>query len=213
MNIIDPNQIKCIIFDYGFTLSPDYYFKIAPPEFPQWRDIIQEHIFGDSSITQPWMRGELTSYDIAAIISQYIPLEAPVILSFMKKGCEHLGFNQAVWDFAVSQRNARRKTALVTANMEVFTEVVIPAHQLDSIFDIILNTADYHEIRKELLWPIAFENLGNDIVYANSLLIEDGSVEPKKFRELGGYVYQYSTDTLFSEWLRTNWNNVHTKDN
>jgi len=206
---IDLSQIKCVIFDFGFTLSSDYYFKIAPPEFPQWRDIIQEHIFGDSSIAQPWMKGELTSHDIAAMISQYIPLEIPVILSFMEKGCENLKFNPAVWNFAVSQRSACRKTALVTGNMDVFTKVVIPAHHLDSVFDIILNTADYHEIRKELLWPIAFEKLGNGIGYANSLLIEDGITEPKRFRELGGYAYQYSTDALFSEWLQKNWNNVH----
>ena len=46
--------------------------------------------------------------------------------------------------------------------------------------------------------------LGNDIHLGNSLLIEDGCTEPTKFRELGGYSYQYSTDALFVEWLRWN---------
>jgi hypothetical protein len=37
---LDPRRIKCVIFDFGFTLSPDFYFKIAPPGIPQWHEII-----------------------------------------------------------------------------------------------------------------------------------------------------------------------------
>jgi hypothetical protein len=52
--------------------------------------------------------------------------------------------------------------------------------------------------------------MGNNIHYGNSLLIEDGLAEPAKFRKLGGYAYQYSTDELFLEWLHAIGWNDHT---
>lgn len=200
---IQPDEVKCVVFDFGFTLSPDLYFKIAPPGYPHWRDVIQQHVFDQPEIVEPWMAGDLSIVDIAAIISRYIPIDVPSIVETMEKGCEHLSFNQAVWNFARAQRAAGRKTAIVTANMDVFTNVVVPFHRLDAEFDVILNTFDYRALRKEYLWPIAFQYLGNDIHYGNSLLIEDGAAAPASFRNLGGYAYQYSTDESFLEWLHS----------
>jgi hypothetical protein len=198
---INPEQIKCVVFDFGFTLSPDYYFNVSPPGCPQWHAIIQKVIFREPAITIPWMTGDLTSLDIARILSSYLPLDIPTIAAIMEKGCEHLNFNPAVRDFAVAQKTVGRKTALVTDNMDVFTKVVVPSHGLEQLFDVILNSADFHEIRKEFLWPIAFERLGGGIGYSNSMLIEDGESEPAMFRALGGYAYQYSNDAAFLEWL------------
>jgi hypothetical protein len=87
--------------------------------------------------------------------------------------------------------------------MDVFTRVVVPSHRLDTIFDVILNSADYGELRKDRLWPIAFEMLGRGIGYHNSLLIEDGPQEPALFRANGGDAYQYEDDDRFRAWLKT----------
>ena len=201
MAAIDPGCIRCIVFDFGFTLSPDRYFKIAPPGCPDWQAVIQKVIFGDPAITDPWMRGELTSRDIATVLSRHFPLEIPIILETMYEGCGHLEFNPAVWDFAATQKRAGRKIALVTDNLDVFTQVVVPAHRLDRLFDVIVNSSDFHAIDKERLWPIAFERLGGGIGYAESLLIEDGEYEPARFRRLGGSAYQYSTESAFLDWL------------
>ena len=90
---------------------------------------------------------------------------------------------------------------MVTDNMDVFSKVVIPAHGLDAQFDVIINSADFQEIRKDRLLPVAFERLGDGIGYANSLLIEDGENEPALFRAAGGTAYQYSNDEQFLNWL------------
>lgn len=117
-----------------------------------------------------------------------------------------MSFNPTVWEFACAQRRQGRKTALVTANMDVFTTVVVPAHHLDHVFDVILNTADYGDLRKELLWDRAFSLLGEELSYSNSLLIEDGEKEPALFRAQGGYAYQYEDDQHFRVWLEEhNW--------
>jgi FMN phosphatase YigB (HAD superfamily) len=203
LDLFDFSQIKCVVFDFGNTLSSEYYFNISPPGCPQWFEFIQEHIFGQPSITNPWMKGDLTSLDIAGMLTKYFPLGVETILEIMEAGCRNLHFNPAVRSFAAAQRSAQRKTALVTANMDIFSKVVVPAHKLDQLFDVILNTSDFHELRKEKLWPAAFERLGGQIGFGNSLLIEDGENEPAKFRALGGRAYQYSNDTAFLEWLGT----------
>ena len=203
MDLFDFAQIKCVVFDFANTLSSDHYFNISPPGCPQWFEVIQKHIFGQPSIINPWMKGELTSLDIAGMLSKYFPLRVETILEIMEAGCQDLQFNPAVRNFAAALRSAQRKTALVTANMDIFSKVVVPAHKLYQLFDVILNTSDFHELRKEKLWPVAFERLGEGIGFGNSLLIEDGENEPATFRALGGWAYQYSNDTAFLEWLET----------
>lgn len=200
MESIDPRRIQSVVFDYGFTLSPDFYFKISPPEIKNWHEVIQERVFRDPSIMTPWMKGELFSRDVAAIIARYIPLDPEIILSTMEKGCTELAFNPSVWLFALKQKLAGRKIALVTDNMDVFTKVVVPAHKLNRIFDAIVNSADVHEIDKELLWPIAFERMGDGSGYANSLLIDDDETNVKKFHRLGGHAHRFTNDKTFSKW-------------
>ena len=193
--------IRCVVFDFGFTLSPDYYFTVAPAGYPQWHAVIQEHIFRQETVVNPWMTGDLGLVDMAKIVSQHIDLPLPIIVDTMERGCARTRLNPVVWKFACAQRAQERKTALVTANMDVFTRIVVPLHRLDTIFDVIFNTSDHHELRKEVLWDRAFELLGDGISYTNSLLIEDGPKEPALFRERGGVAYQYENDDLFRQWL------------
>ena len=199
---LDLTAIRCVVFDFGFTLSSDVYFTLAPDGYPHWRDLIQQHIFEHQALVNAWMTGDLQLVDIARIVAQHVALPLALIIETMERGCSTMHFNPAVWEFACAQRAQGRKTALVTANMDVFSTVVIPAHGLDRVFDVILNTSDYRELRKELLWDRAFKLLGDDLHYATSLLVEDGPKEPALFRARGGYAYQYENDERFRAWLQ-----------
>jgi 2-hydroxy-3-keto-5-methylthiopentenyl-1-phosphate phosphatase len=194
-------KIKCVIFDFGFTLSSEFYFNVFPPDFPLWQNVIQQKIFSDANIVDEWMSGKISIRHIAELLRNEINLDVSEIVEFMEMGCENLEFNMAVLDFAISIRNKGVKTAIVTGNMDVFTNVVVPSHQLDEKFDVILNSFDYQELDKAVLWPIAFNLLGSEIEYSNSLLIEDGSQNVEKFRNYGGYAYKYSNDQEFLMWL------------
>ncbi len=198
---VNSSEIRCVVFDFGFTLSSDLYFSLVPPDCPRWSEIIQERVFAEPQIVRRWMEGGMTIADIAGLLAKYVAMDRDSIVSTMEKGCEHMRMNPAVWDFALEQKSRGKKTALVTANMDVFTKVVVPAHRLDQVFDVIVNSFDYRDLHKEHLWPVAFQRLGGDVQYWNSLLIEDGETEPARFRRLGGQAYQYSTDELFLNWL------------
>ena len=46
---------------------------------------------------------------------------------------------------------------------------------------------------------MSFQQLGDHIGYANSLLIEDGKQEPQQFREAGGYAIEYIDEASFKQ--------------
>ncbi|MDE0555079.1 MAG: hypothetical protein OXI24_12725 [Candidatus Poribacteria bacterium] len=201
MKVGNLSKFKCVVFDFGFTLSSDLYFKVSPPECPEWHDIIQEHVFANRPVCRMWMTNVLSLRDIASIVSNHANMDISAVLKTMELGCKDLDFNEAVLNFALAQRSLGRRTAIVTANMDVFSDVVVPAHGLDEKFDVIINSSDYGEFDKRVLWPIAFKALGDDIHYGNSLLIEDGSKEPELFRGCGGFAYEYTNDESFLRWL------------
>ncbi|PKO16101.1 MAG: hypothetical protein CVU39_08715 [Chloroflexi bacterium HGW-Chloroflexi-10] len=200
---VNPVDITCIIFDFGFTLSSDLYFNVTPPECPDWQNLIQKHIFSNPALVDDWMRADVTLEDIAKKLAPVVCMNVPRIIDFLESGCRNLGFNQAVLTFAIEQRKLGRKTAIVTGNMDVFTKIVVPWHDLADKFDGIINSFDHREIDKALLWPKAFELMGDGIGYRQCLLIEDGEKNVAKFRWNGGYAYQYSDDEQFLIWLKS----------
>lgn len=185
-------SIKCVIFDFAGTLCSEGYFKSLESKYYH---AAGDLIFGKNSAKwcDPWCAGELSSRDIADYLSTVWPLTSGQILQGLREGCSRMNFNQSVWQFALRQREAGLKLALVTINMDVFTEVVVPSHGLDQVFDVIINSSDYHEMSKEVLFRKAFERLGTDeFGFHNSLLIDDNERNVNRFRELGGQAFHYT---------------------
>lgn len=200
-------EIKCIVFDFANTLYSGLYFNESPTECENWRELFDTHIFdksGKNIIERKVMNGELETRDIAEIISRHVGLNTQRVIELMERGCENLAFNPMVFNFAVEQNKKGKTTAMVTVNMDIFTEIVVPAHGLKKIFDVIVNSFDYKDTRKENLWKIAFRKIGGDISFSNSLLIDDIKENVELFTELGGHAYQYQDDKHFHEWLCSN---------
>ena len=198
--MIDPAQIDSIIFDFAGTLCFGRYFE---PLGQESLDTIGTLVFGDSSPrwADPWMRGDLTSQDIASYLSEHLVESEEVILSALRKGCSNMTFNPVVYGLALEQREVGRKTALVTINMDVFSEVVVPSHELDSVFDLVLNTADHRTLDKSILWRKAFGAFGPEFSFETSVLIDDSPKQISRFRSLGGHAYQYEGDQALQAWL------------
>lgn len=198
--MIDPAHIDSVIFDFSGTLSCGRYFE---PLGQESLDAIGSLVFGRGSAqwADPWMKGELTSQNVASYLGKILPESEDDILSALHQGCSSMTFNPAVRRFALQQREVGRKTALVTANMDVFTEVVVPAHSLDTLFDIVLNTSDYQTLDKSVLWRKALDAFGPGFSFGTSLLIDDSLRMVSLFRSLGGHAVQYDEDEAFQTWL------------
>ncbi len=197
-------HIRCIVFDFGGTLSAHPYFHALGPEFCQ---VVDTRIWGDGAADwcDPWMRGDKTSADIADYLAGLTGLSAPRILAALDAGCARLTLHPAIWRFAQAQRARGRQTALVTKNMDVFTRIVVPALHFAQVFDVIINSSDHRTDDKELMWERAFAQL-DGCAFENSLLIDDKLKYIERFQARGGMAYQYTTDAAFAEWEVTVWN-------
>ena len=196
-------DIRAMIIDFGFTLSSDYYFRKLGL---QYTDRIAQFVFSrDSEIGRRWMGGLISSHEVSERLSNCLGLSADEIHSALARGCSRMSFNQAVWNFARTQSAEGRKLALVTGNADIFREVIVPSHGLDREFDSIVSSSDI-EVElpsKQPLWDAAFDALGPEFGYANSLLIEDTLREVELFRDLGGAAYQYRNGQEFDDWLNS----------
>lgn len=189
------------ILDFANTLCPQNYFQTTPSNCPSWRNLFDSCIFHDKYWITEWCNARASALDIAAEVGKHVTLSLDEILNEMRNGCRDLSFNRAVLDYACSRRRNGRKTAIVTLNIDWFTEIVVPAHNLESVFDVIVNSSDYGTDDKEYLWEIAFDQLGIGAGYGTALLIDDSAKWVGRFRNNGGNAYQYSDDPSFAEWF------------
>lgn len=189
---------KCVVFDFHGTLCSELFFQELGDTALA---CIQGLLWGeDQTLLDQWMAGRVSASVIADHLATPLGFAAHEIEQALRTGCRRLTLNDAVWRFAQAARAAGKRTALVTVNMDVFSEAVAPSHPFDEVFEVVVNSADYGVTDKLRLWPIAFEVLG-DVDYADSFLIEDGECSPRKFTEAGGRAYQYTDDAAFSVWL------------
>jgi hypothetical protein len=193
---------SCVVFDFGGTLSSDLYFNVIPPDVDDWHPTITREIFEKPEIVGPWMCGDLSLLDISEVLAAHMDYSPTELHDILRQGCRRLSFNQPVYNLAVRLAAADVKTALVTGNFDVFSDVIVPEHDLDSLFDAIVNSSDHGTYEKIDLWPVAFERFGFGVGYENSLLIEDTEYEIAHFRERGGTAHRYIDDESFSEWLK-----------
>ena len=124
---------------------------------------------------------------------------AAALLAQLELGCARLPLHPEIWRFAQAQRALGRQTALVTVNVDIFSRVIAPALQLSQVFDVVVNSADVHELDKIALCEIAFRRL-DGCAFHNSLLIDDTPHNVAAFRARGGMAYQFTTDAAFAAW-------------
>ena len=199
---MDWSRIRCVVFDWGGTLSSEPYFRISPPDAPNWQEILHEEILSpESGLFDDWMEGKLGVDDIAGALSGHTALSAAAIADLMREGCRGLKLNSAVAGFARSVKQRWVKSTLVTGNIDVFSEIIVPDLGLEDLFDVIVNSWDYRETRKELLCEMAFRRLGDGIGFENTLFIEDNARNVDLFRRRGGMVHHYVDDEGLLAWL------------
>ena len=98
---INPEKIKCIVFDFANTLYSGLYFNAPPCGCENWRQLFNTYIFDKNVIEAKTMNGELGTEGIASIISGHVGLDTDSVVKQMKKSCKGLEFNPAIFNFAI----------------------------------------------------------------------------------------------------------------
>ena len=200
---MDLDEIDCFVFDFGGTLSSHPYFYVCPPNYPDWIELFQKYVFsGEPTIFGQWMGGTISAENVAERMASLTRLPANQVLEYMKAGMRNLIQNDAVRRLAITSKKMGKRTALVTGNIDLFDTVVVPDLDLESLFEVIVNSYRSRELRKPYLWKEAFKILGGEVTYETSLLIEDSSENVDIFRANGGFAHHYQDDQTLITYLR-----------
>jgi FMN phosphatase YigB (HAD superfamily) len=197
-----PLATNLIVVDYGMTLSSALYFRRAPPGCSQWTEVVEQAIFGSEWFDR-WMAGEVSARDTAAHLATWLRLPPAEIEVQMRSGCRSLALNRGVVAFVREQRARGHNTALVTANIDLFTQVIVPDQGLAELFDVIVNSYEHRTTDKAQLWAAAFRQQGSEYGYATSFLLEDSALNVARFVALGGRAHRYTDDDELDDWLET----------
>ncbi|MEI6144106.1 MAG: HAD hydrolase-like protein, partial [Candidatus Berkelbacteria bacterium] len=113
-------------------------------------------------------------------------------VTLYEESVRQMRLDQHLLDLALSFKKSGAKVAIVTGNMDVFSDITVGNHKLNKKFDLIVNSADY-KLNKDdedgKLFDIVMEELGEDI--QDSLLIDDSARTIKLFRKKGGRGHIY----------------------
>ncbi|MEI8061305.1 MAG: HAD family hydrolase [Candidatus Berkelbacteria bacterium] len=187
------SNLKTVLFDFDGVLCRDrFYEKTLLPDYADVYDWIQENIFANHELVGKWMRGKVSSSDINLLIAANTGIDYKTLVTLYKESVRQMQLDQNLLDLAQLFRKSGVKVAIVTGNMDVFSQITVPNYKLNEKFDLIVNSADY-KLNKDdengKLFDIVMEELGADI--KNSLLIDDSAKTINLFKRKGGQGHIY----------------------
>ncbi|GLV55093.1 hypothetical protein KDH_19400 [Dictyobacter sp. S3.2.2.5] len=152
------NSYKCVFLDWALTLSNSLFWEhFNDPEHAHFQtfQMIQRTLFQDPAFSQmllDWMRGRFTSEDVIAALCQHdAALDPRMMLDELALSCSKMQFVSPQIPTYVAQLQARGiKVVIATDNMDTFTRWTVPALQLRTLFDDVLNSYDLQALKEDI---------------------------------------------------------------
>jgi FMN phosphatase YigB (HAD superfamily) len=180
-----------IFIDFHGTLSTGTFWNTLPAEPLA---TIQQEIFENEVFLRDWMRGGLNCHDACRYAAHLTGLSEEYLQFELFRSCTKFSVDPSILDLIVELRSSFR-TVLITANMDCF-KIVIKNLNLYSVFDEIINSADYG-LLKEDNHGLLFEKVANGFASSlqEAILIDDSASVCDIFSGLGGRSVQVFNQT------------------
>ena len=191
-----PQEIpyEAVLFDFDGVLSHGRFYSDRQKTEPEIYKAIEREIFSPpSEKVFAWMRGKISSQEINKYLSKKLFLKEATLSEYLKRSASSLELETKLLNFSEDLRRRGLKTGIVTDNMDVFTDVVVPANDLDKKFDVIINSADYGFLKQDKngrLFEIALSEIDRPSM-GRTLLIDDSRGNCRLFRKKGGESWCY----------------------
>lgn len=192
------SSIDYILFDFGNTLASEQWMLQAPPACPEWEAIYRREIWNVAEIGERWGRGELTSADIAQRMANALAISPQAAQQYMGNNCKKLTFFPHIMAYVQKRRQQGLQQAILTLNDDIFSDVVVPFYQLDTLFDVIVNSCHHGTLDKAELSQHVFAHYNGNIGFHNTLLIDNSQHHLDRFAAHGGATYLFTTDEQFA---------------
>ncbi|MEK7071966.1 MAG: HAD family hydrolase [Patescibacteria group bacterium] len=189
---------QTVLFDFdGVLCKGRFYEKTLLPNHPEVYNWIQKNIFRNKEMVHNWMRNQITSVEINELIAENTGIEYKLLNELYEESIRRMELEKEIIYLSESLKLSGNKIGIVTDNMDIFSKITVPNHQLDTLFDVIINSADYGLLKKDengKLFDIALTFLGEKI--ENSLMIDDSEKTIELYQRKGGsgFVYRDITE-------------------
>lgn len=186
---------RTILFDFDGVLCHDrFYGERVKTQYPEVHDWIQENIFGDNDkLVKDWMRGKINAVKINQIIAEHTGINYEKLYKLFVESVRKMKVDERIIDVVQELKQDGRTLGIVTDNMDVFTEITASNHNLNELFDTIVNSADYGYLKKDengKLFDIAMAAVGENN-FSRTLLIDDSVSTIELYRQRGGNAFLY----------------------
>ncbi len=182
-------DVDGLLWDFGDTLCDERFIWGSGPEWMK--------IYGtfDDGIGDQWCTHDLDTAAFATELAQR--MERPheeIVAHMVDRSTNHIVF----YDYTYSFFKARHlPQAIVTVNPDLFSEVIVVAHDLDSYCDTIVTSWEERTVDKAILCELAVERMPFELERGHALLIDNKQTNVEGWREAGGLGYHYTTDAAF----------------
>ena len=134
------NLPKVIFIDWNKTLSNSFFWHHLSNELHpnhKHHNTIEEGLFKhNKDLINPWMRGKITSDDVAGKISKVSGVDKEIILDELYKSAETMEFvSPEIPELLKKIRAQGIKIVIATDNMDTFRRYTIKGMKLDELFD------------------------------------------------------------------------------
>ena len=184
---------QTILFDFDGVLCKDrFYEKTLLPNYRKVYGWIQSTVFGNKELVWKWMRGQTDSIGINRLIAENTGIGFEKLIELYEESVRMMELDIEMIALVKLLKHSGKKVGIVTDNMDVFTNITIPSHQLNVLFDVTINSADYGLLKKDdngKLFDIALASLDEKI--ENSLMIDDSDSTIKLYEQKGGQGFRY----------------------
>jgi len=170
--------MKPILFiDFYQTLS-DYHWDIDKEFF--------DYIFSNNELMKDWMRNKPNTIELFAMAGKHLSKNPELAYEQMLASVPFTTINQNSLDIILELKK-RYTTVLITDNMDVFTELTVPALSLNNYFNEIVNSSDIGRLKNEndgQSFKETIEKYG--VTIDQCILVDDSASSRKVFESLGG---------------------------
>lgn len=196
---------SAILFDFDGVLCHDRFYGNLEHDYPDVYTFIQNNIFvsGGEMIHQR-MRWEIDMHQINTFISEWTWIDFTILSNLFVAGIRNMKLDQDLLALAEQFKVQWKKIAIVTNNMDVFSEVTVKQNKLDTLFDTIINSSDHWLLKHDengKLFTLALERLWIDKA-SNTLLIDDSEKARKAFEQVGWHTFAYERFEDLEIWMR-----------
>jgi FMN phosphatase YigB (HAD superfamily) len=201
-------KYEIVIFDFNGVLSHDHFYnnpqyRRLQQEFPGVYEFIQTHIFETENMVNTWMRNQMTATDVNRYIAENTAIDLDTLSQILLESVACMTIEQRLIEIILRLKQSGVLVALVTDNMDVFSQITIKNYYLDDIFHAIVNSSDYGILKSDnhgQLFDIAHDQLNSKERYSRSLLIDDSARARTVYEVKGGKTYPYTSYENFAVW-------------